>query len=322
MAGFVRTLGLSVPVTEALDPKLWRERYARGVVGFGAPLEGVVSLSDALGCQSGVSPDDVSALSDLVGSMPDSTIRWHLRAAMSELEVKLGIQMGVERILSEPLDPGEKLGVTFDRLAPRIPYTRGETLTWFRIDLPFAPVLQVERIRGFYYGTPVWDLSQDSNNDELIRIEHPKQGILHILPTRLESLIVADANGTGSTNYGIWHTINLHNSPIPDFWAIDYLVGPVAKDGQVGHIEVVLAHWIAARAALPLLSMAGLAASKGLTSQSVSFDGISRSVGLQASAIYGLNSALEEVYRRVDKEIDWRALRSFKRGLRLRMYSY
>ncbi len=316
MPGFIRTLGLSVPVSDILDPELWKARYAVGIQGFGVPLEGAGTLTGALSTKVGT-----DALADLVGRIPNSTILWHLRVALSELQMKLNIKLGIEVIKSDPVDPGLVLGVHYDRFHPRIPYTRGETLQWFLISLPHKPVVSVERIRGFYFGQKVWEISDSQDNRSLIRIEHPKQGSIHILPTQLESLIITN-NATGAGNYGIWETINLHTSPVPDFWAVDWTAGPVDVNGEVGKIEAVLAHWVYTVAGLTLLSIAGLAASKGLSSSSVSFDGISRSVSLQASAIYGLNSALEEVFRQTQKRIDWKQLRMQKQGLRIRKYSY
>ena len=51
-------------------------------------------------------------------------------------------------------------------------------------------------------------------------------------------------------------------------------------------------------------------------------DGVSRSIGLQASAIYGLNSALEHVFDELVKRIDFKALRLQKKGLRVIPYGY
>ncbi len=305
-----RVLGLSVPVTEALDPKLWRERYAGGIALGGTKR---LTLAERVAAaKAGTSAGD------LIDSIPDDVIKWHLRAAMSELEVKLGIPMGIEVVKTVPLDEGLIKGQHYDHLKPRLPYTHGEALTWFRIDLP-PNVISIERIRAFYFDRLVWNFEGDTLDQVLL--EWPKAGVLHIIPRDLESVIVTSGS-MGSGNYGIWETINLHHSPVPDFWAVDYTRGPVSRDGKVGHIEAVLAHWVYATAGILLLSQAGLAQSKGLTSTSISMDGVSRSISLQASAIYGINSALENAYEKAAKRIDWKQLRASKRGLRMYMFSH
>ncbi|MHC4717920.1 MAG: hypothetical protein ACYS5V_13180, partial [Planctomycetota bacterium] len=104
----LRTLGLSVPVSEVLDPQLWRERYAYGItLGPDPEAAAAASLSDALCSVNGGSADDVQAkLKDAISEIPDDVIRWHLRAAMSELEVKLGIPLGIVICKADPVDPG------------------------------------------------------------------------------------------------------------------------------------------------------------------------------------------------------------------------
>lgn len=312
-----RTLGLTVPVSEALDPKLWRERYAFGI-NLGPANGPFVSVTERLarakqrvtdGCCGEVPQDQ---LDDLVTQIPDDVIRWHLRAALSELEIKLGVPMGIQVVKSEPIDEGS--GPFHDKTIGRLPYTHGESIAWFRVDLPDNNIISVERIRGFYYGTQVWEISPQANNADLIRVEWKRPGTLHILPVNLQSIMV-----TQGGNYGIWHTIHMHRSPIPDFWAIDYTCGPVARNGEVGKIEAVLAHWVYCVAGITILSMGGLSQTKGLTSTSIGIDGVSRSIGLQAA---GVNSALENVLKEAEKRIDWKALRTAKRALRMKMYSY
>lgn len=311
-----RNLGLTVPVTFCLNAQNWRDLYAPGLSAGSSPTLSA-KIQAALGGEGAE-----QKFSALVNGIPDSAILWHLRSAISQLEVKLGMPMGITVVKSLPIDEGLVQGRDYDIAAPRLPYTHGETTTWFRIDLP-PGVIEINRVRGYYFNTPVWEFSNDKGNLDLIRLEWARQGIAHIIPTDLQSIIVTNAGqGGGGGNYGIWHTINLHHSPIPDFWAVDYVRGPTTRDGQAGHIEAVLADWIFLHASRPLLSIDGLKTSKGLSSASLSIDGISRSVGLQASAIYGLNSALEHMYKELEDSIDWKSLRAYKRGLRLKMYSY
>jgi hypothetical protein len=327
-----RDLGLTIPVTEALDPKLWRERYAFGLVLGNNTLSGealktsrlqelLAAKKDDPKTKAGAAAAAAEPLAALVDDLPDDTIRWHLRAAMSELEVRLGIPMGIEIIKSLPVDPGLVKGVDFDRAEPRRPYTRTDQRNWYQIPLAES-VISIERVRAFWFDTLVWEISTDQDNLELIKLEWPTAGSAHILPNVLSNLLITSPgiSGIGAGDFGAFQLVHGWASPLPDVWAVDYTRGPMTKTGQIGHIEVVLAHWIYAVAGILLLSIGGLAKSQGLTNASISIDGLNRSVGLQASAIYGINSALEEAYKKATDRIDWKRLRTYKRGLRVRPY--
>ena len=306
MAASNRILGLSVPVTELLDPVLWKNRYAYGV------LLGAVQREWQTVNHGG---DIKRELVKKVDEIPPETIRWHLRAALSELEVKLGVPMGVVICKSKPVDDGLVVGRDYDREVPRLPYTLGETEAWWRIDAP-SGCISIERVRAYYFGTKIWEFSTANGNQEHIRLVHPALGTVHLLPTNLASIIVTPEGRTG-----VFHTVYANRVGVPDFWAVDYTLGPVTKvTGQAGHVEAVLADWVYCAAGIKLLNLASMAVSKGITSSSVSMDGVSRSVSLQASAMYGMNSALEKVYSDAMQRIDWKALKTYKRGLRLKMY--
>ena len=306
---------LSVNVAEVLDPALWRKRYAYGLA---------VGRTPETTARRPGRPARQGRARSFFDGLDDETIRWHLRAALSEAEVKLGVSLAVEVIKSHPVDPGLRQGVDFDRLVGRLPFTSDEQLEFFRIDLPLGPVLSVERIRAFWWDTPVWEFSDRGSGGDFrgvnpgegeIQLEWHKSGSIHILPTDFQALIV-----TQGGSFGVWHTLWNTASKIPDVWSVDYTIGPADRD-NAGKIPTVLAHWVYAAAGILLLSIGGLAQSKGLSSTSLSIDGVSKSVGLQASAIYGINSALENAYNEAMKRIDWKQLqRQMGRGMRVRMY--
>lgn len=316
-AGDYRTLGLSVPVSEVLDPRLWRERYAFGTPAGTDPRSPAAVRRSKIGggvlerALSGTMTDaEADEVARAVAALPDRTILWHLRAAVSELELKLGLRFGVEVLKADPVDDGLVEGQHFDRRIGRFPYFLQDARQYFKIDVP-GPIVSVQRVRAYYFGQKIWEFDGTTANSS-VRVEWAPQGAIHLMPLSLQGLIL-----TGNGQYGVWHTVALHRSPLPDFWAVDYTTGPVARDGSVGRIEAVLAHWCYAVAGMTLLSLSGMAQSKGLSSASVSMDGVSRSIGLQASAIYGLNSATEHVYDETTKRIDWKELRAQKRGMRI-----
>lgn len=318
----LRTLDLSVPIAQAIDPAVWRKYYGFAVSGATTGATSGSGLIGKYAALCGVSATEAEEAAATINEvLTDDAIRWHLRAALSELQVKLGVPMGITVIKSPPIDEGLIQGVDYDKVIPRRPYTHGEAEEWYRIDVP-GPILSVERVRAFYYGQLIWEFSSDRDNINLIRTEWEVPGSMHILPINFQSVIVTKSALGGPGNYGVWHTLGAHRSPVPDFWGIDYTRGPLDRETGTPTLPVVLVDWVMSVAGVKLLSMEGIARSKGLTSTSVSFDGLSRSVGLQASAIYGLNSALEEVLRRNEERIDWKRLALYMKGLKPRMYSY
>lgn len=315
----LRTLGLSAPITTALDPTVWRKHYAFGLdlAAGGGSLGGFTQRYASM-CGERAS----KKLATVIAQISDDTIRWWLRCALSELQVKLGIPLGVAIVKSPPLDDGLTQGVDYDVLMPRRPYTHGEAAHWYRIDVP-GPILSVQRVRGYYYGQAVWEFSQSRDNIDLIRVEWPTEGSMHILPINFQTIIVTQTGQGGPGNYGVWHTLGAHRSPVPDFWSVDYTKGPVEKEtGNPAELELVLINWCMCVAGQNILSMAGLAKSQGITSSSLSMDGLSRSIGLTTGELHSIYGALEEALHRAEERIDWKQLRKYKRGLRVRMLSW
>lgn len=309
-----RTLGLTCPVAEILDPDLWRRRYA-----FGLPLQldGAVLANSGGACadacarvaEAGRDPNLQAAVTEL----DPSVIRYHLRAALSDLELRLGVPLGIVSYRSEPLDERDELGRTFDQLLPRRPYVRDEAADFYRLRLP-PGCLSIERIRGVLFGTVVLEVSRAAGNGEILRLEWPKVGEVHMIPVNLQAVLLAQGSGYALSFYELMQRTG--GSP-PDFWAIDCTCGPTGQyDGTPGQIELVLAHWVGLRAARAILPLLGDATSRGVTSTSTSFDGYSTSVSL-ASGQGGLYSATLAAFKALEEEIDWKRLRTYKRGLRV-----
>lgn len=319
MTTYHRTLGLTVPITELLDPARWRERYAANIIlGTGETLAESSVLAELHGCRpsgapqtKGLQEDDDETVNEIV----DDVIRWHLKVALSELEMRIGIPMGIVVCKSPPVDDGLTLGVHYDKVVPRLPFLRSEQMEFYRIDLP-AGVISVERIRAYWYGQVIWEISAAAFNDAMIRLEHPGTSSLHIIPTQTTSLLLA---GLGAGFYGPLHLLGGEEQALPDVWAVDYTLGPKSKYGAVGTIEAALAHWCYCKAALLLFSMAGQAISRGVTNASLSIDGLSKSIGLNGAQ--GLNAALEQRFKEAEEAIDWKDVRTYKRGLRVRPYA-
>lgn len=317
-----RELGTSVPVAELVDPKLWRERYAWMIPA--GQVWGGVTFKELIGQPCRPKPPGSSASgtcgtddddADLSGfGFPDSVVRWHLRAALSELEMRLTINLGMQLVHSEPLVDGEIQGRDFDVLEPRRTLATAQVDGYAQIQV-LPDVIRVDRVRGIWYGTTVLDLKRSEHPDALT-ITHPKEGVIAIRPPLGYAAITTPTPYSWLGLPSFWFSRGF--VPVPGFWAVDYLRGPISKDGKPGHIEAVFANWVYAAAGLTLLALDSAARSRGLASSSLTMDGVSRSVTLAKNG--DLNAVLTDAFDRIDKSIDWKATRLGKRGLRLRPF--
>lgn len=295
-----------MPVSEVLNPHLWRSRYAYGLLRgdrFGQrSLAERISIAEA---------GESNTPSEVLDGIPTELIRYHLRVALSTLEVLLDYPMGVQVVKSTPVDEGLVLGTDYDVERGRLPFTQGETAEWYRIDLP-GNIISIQRLRAFFFDQIVWEISDDDPN--LLRMQHPRQGVAHIIPIQLSSLIVR------ASGFGLWETVwgFAMQSPIPQFWAVDYTTGPVTNQGQPGHIELVLAHWVAMCAALSIFGIDSVLSTYGVTSTSLSFDGLSRSISVPTN----IHQAAVEAFEKLMELIDWKAMRTRKKGIRVIKYSH
>lgn len=297
----VKALGTSIPVYEVLTPKLWRDRYAHGM------MLGHIERRQVL---DGPPGERVKQWQKVISEIPDELIRWHLRVALSDVELKLGVSFGIRRIVSPPTDdlqPG-----SYDVVSSRLPFNRGMFESWGRLDLPYGPVLSVERVRAFFWDTKVFDISDDIGNGNLIRVEHPRQKSIHLAPLQL---IQQYPQVRFSVAYS--PLIYSYNHPIPDFWAVDYTIGAVDNFGEPGKIEAILADYIYCSAALKIFAIASQNQGKGQASSSLSFDGISKSVTLVNGGVFGL---IHDEYEKTLERINWEKLAQSKKPLRVLMY--
>lgn len=307
-----RALELNVPVSELLSPELWRQRYAYGLVAGVPPTDG--SLFERLeAAKAAASKAGAEAAVAAVTSLPDAFIRWHLRAALSEVEVKLGLPMGVRVYRGDPIDDNAVQGVDYDVLWPRQPYTTSDVQGWYRIALP-PSVVSVERVRAYYFGNKVLDVSGTE-----IQIQYPRQGQANLLPITFSSLALAQGGWYGAGGMLLMQQAR----PVPNVWAVDFTTGPVDRDGQPNRVPAVLAAYVYAIAGMGIFAIEGLARSKGITSASLSMDGVSRSLSFASGGQGGgINGAVEAYLEKVEKRIDINALRTSMRGLRIVPFGY
>lgn len=316
-------LGLSVHVTEIMDVERYRETFF-----FGTVLENaIVSSKDFIRTAADwykLPPDkrpksEAEARAIIVntmrGNMPDDVILRHLGMALSRAEIQIGIPLEPRRIVMPPLDDGAKQGIDYDEVAPRISWRSSTADWWQRIELP-NPVISVQRIRAVVGGTVSYTVAE--NDFEVIDFKGGIIAIHQIRPPAPTDTGYYPRYDVG-TRDNLWRSaLRMQASPfVPGYWSVDYTTGPMHQ-GRVGYIPAALQWYVWADAARYIWSESGIQISKGVASQTRSIDGISNTVSLTASAMYGLNSAIEQVIKEYKEGFPISIIRQQMRGLRIR----
>lgn len=174
-------------------------------------------------------------------------------------------------------------------------YYRPTAGHWISIRFPYFPLIRIDELYGKVSNTRVLDVAL-----EWIEIHH-RGGFVELVPFNQEVAF----NFIGL----VWVESLRGPVPIPNFWNF------TAKVGFCKTPEILI-EMIAKKAAIDLLTIAGQAFRGGVSSTSVSREGVSESVSYTASAVYGVYSASIETYQKDLKEMLKRARASFK-GLTL-----
>lgn len=287
MSVLARNMGTEVPIMDALDARRWVEVYFWPVVDNLAMV-----------------PHPREAGKTLLDAIPPRAISVALASALSQVERRVNVEFGVVRHRAEPVTDGSVQGVDYDAVAERLPLTPSNwTPTGYRLQLP-RNVVQVSRVRGLFLGNTVVDIDPtDSTTGTLTWIDRGA-GILTVRPGT-EQTIAATATPM------LWYYSSL---PIGAFWGVDFVTAFAGATGRIGMIPAELADYIGMEAGIRLLNQVGTMQTKGVSSTSLGFDGFSKSVSLQASAMYGVNSSLEAVYKDAMARIDLEKARWFYHG--------
>src|SRR4029077_6023901 len=238
------------------------------------------------------------------GPSADAAITSTVQALIEEAQGKLGIQFARQRVLTYP-DPGLVLGVDYEIEGEPLTYHRTRwDIGHFVINLPFANIVSIERIRVFY-GNPLTHAPTKALYlvpPEWILFTE-KEGVLRVLPS-LYGIYPQPHAPWGFQGYA-------YRDLVPGFWAVDYTIG-------YGQIPLDVARWIGLRAAIAVLAQAGASAGVGggLGTKSLSMDGISQSVGY-AQGTYGPYSGVIATYQEELKCLDIKQLKLRYHGIRV-----
>lgn len=245
-----------------------------------------------------------------VGPSADAAMTTIIQELIEEAQGHLGIQFATQRVLTYP-DPGKVLGVDYEIEGEPLMYHRTRAgLGQFTLNLPFANIKSIERVRVFY-GNPI----TQPETKALILIPPEwilfteKEGILRIVPS---------IYGIYPNLYVPWGFRGAYDSllygyayrdAIPGAWAVDYTIG-------YGQIPLDVGRWIGLKAAIDVLGQAGMHLAQGMSTKSFSQDGISQSVGY-AQGKWGPFSGLIETYLEALKGLDIRQLRLRYKGIKV-----
>lgn len=226
--------------------------------------------------------------------LSDSFFREKIRAAINWVE-KTALMCFIEptRVVTE-IDPNE---ITFaqgtdiptwvqsdwDERVNAVTYVRPSPGHWINFRMPYYPTLKFYQLYGKVSNVRIVDIAL-----EWIEIDEPG-GFVELVPFNQEIAF----NFIGL----IWVESLRGPVPIPNFWNWDALVGYRTTPDII--IEL-----IGKKAAIEALTLAGQAFRPGISSQSVSRDGVSESVSYLTQGRYGIFSATITTYTEwIDKNL-------------------
>lgn len=234
--------------------------------------------------------------------LADERIRQILDQAISWVEdTELHIYLEPTKIVTE-VDPGTiaysatvdyptLVESDYDKKVDAVSYYRPSAGHWINVKFPYYPLQKFEELYGKVSNTRILDVQL-----EWVEI-HTRGGFFELVPFNQEIAF----NFIGL----VWVESLRGPVPIPNFWNFTAIVGFCVT-------PPVLLELVAKKAAIDILTIAGQAFRAGVSSQSVSRDGVSESVSYTSSAIYGVYSATINEYKDFIKQNVKKLRGSFK----------
>jgi hypothetical protein len=197
-------------------------------------------------------------------------------------------------IIAYPIDSDipQLVGADWDEVVDAITYTSPSGKNWINFKFPYLPMIRMEELYGKISNSRVVDIALEWV------ARHEASGYTELVPFNQE----VAWNFIGL----VWVDSLRGPTPIPNFWNFTALVG--FRDTPPIALELV-----AKKAAVDILTIAGQAFRTGISSQSVSRDGVSESVSYTQSAAQGIFAATVGEYKKFIDE-NTKALRGAYRG--------
>lgn len=239
-------------------------------------------------------------------TLDDKRIREHLDSAISwveDSELAIFVEPTIVATEFDPnavaYPPGSNIPTLVqydvDKRVDAITFWRAESGHWLSIKFPYYPLIRLDTLYGKVANVRILDAAL-----EWIEIQE-KTGFVELVPFNQEIAF----NFIGL----MWIETLRGPVPIPNFWNFQAVVG--FRDTPAILIEL-----IAKKAAVDVLTIAGLAYRGGLSGTSLSRDGVSESVSYNLASQFGIyNGAINSYKIWIDENIV--KLRGAFRGLNL-----
>lgn len=234
--------------------------------------------------------------------LDEGRIRGIIEQAISWVEdVELHVYLEPTQICTE-IDPNQVdyeldsdipkfLLSDFDKKVDALTYYRARPGHWISIQFPYFPLVRIDELFGKVSNVRILNVAL-----EWVEICE-RNGFVELVPFNQEIAF----NFIGL----VWVESLRGPVPIPNFWNFTATVGFCKTPS-------ILIELVAKKAATDILTIAGQAFRGGVSSQSVSRDGVSESVSYTASATYGIYSATIEDYNKWIKATLKKMRASFK----------
>lgn len=202
--------------------------------------------------------------------MTDEVVRDWLWKAKAWLESQINIYLEPTIVVTDIQD-----GEYYDERRETVAYYRPRNrLQWVSIQLPYRPLLFLERLEGWFQDSRVVNIPSEWHTWT------EKTGQISLVPRRGAAI---NWQFYGAAVFQLFYTYDY----VPDFWHFKGIFGLRDLYGE----REVLREALARKAAMDILNVAGAAYRAGYASESIGRDGISESVGYTSSAVYGIYSA-------------------------------
>lgn len=211
--------------------------------------------------------------------MKDEDIMSFVMSAIKIVERKLGVFLKPMVLVNNAEDRGLVKGTDFDKEEAPYDYDRMSYANYGFLQLRERPVQSIESFSMVLpNGNKIIDFYRDANTKKWVKL-YKDSGQVHIVPYAGDPTLFAMLGGSQT---GFPFVTGSMNSNLPQMFNVDYTAG-------YGLYEVPddVRNVVAKIASIDLLGISGDAVLAGISSQSISMDGLSESLSTSSSATSG-----------------------------------
>jgi hypothetical protein len=234
-----------------------------------------VSTTEEILIESAVLSQD--KLRSFIDKAADWVEKTAIKVYLEPTKVVTEYDTGAAVLAAGSTDIYEYPGQTFDEIVDAASYFRPNPSHWMAFKFPYRPILKFEKLYGKTANVQIIDIN-------LSWVEfHAKGGLVELVPFQNQSQF----NFLGL----LWVNAVHGPMPIPNFWNFEAYVG-------FRETPEVLLDLVGKQAAIEALTIAGQAYRGGLSSSSLSRDGVSEGVSYLNGGQYGTYSGTISVFQK------------------------